>query len=35
MRDWYAQALRETFRDEPHEAEILQMGSVLEDLRVN
>ncbi len=35
MRDWYAQALRETFRDEPHEAEILQMGSVLEDLRLS
>ncbi len=35
MRAWYADALRETFRDEPHENEILQMGSVLQDLRLN
>ncbi len=35
MRDWYADALRESFRDEPHEHEILQMGSVLQDLRLN
>ena len=34
MRDWYAAALAETLRDWPHETEILQMGSVLEDLRV-
>jgi glutathione S-transferase len=33
MRDWYADALQETLRDEPHETEIRQMGSVLEDLR--
>ncbi len=35
MRAWYADALRETFRDEPHESEIFQMGSVLQDLRLN
>jgi len=33
MRDWYAAALKETLRDWPHETEILQMGSVLKDLR--
>jgi glutathione S-transferase len=33
MRDWYAAALQETLRDWPHETEILQMGSVLKDLR--
>jgi glutathione S-transferase len=33
MRAWYADALEETFRDEPHEQETLQVGSVLEDLR--
>jgi glutathione S-transferase len=33
MREWYAAALKERFRDEPHEEEILGMGSVLEDLR--
>jgi glutathione S-transferase len=33
MRSWYADALLEKFRDEPHEREILQMGSVIEDLR--
>ena len=35
MRDWYAAALDETFRDAPHEEEILQMGSVTQDLRKN
>ena len=35
MRDWYAAALREKFRDEPHEQEIQQMGTVLEDRREN
>jgi len=35
MRDWYADALRETFRDEAHENEVLQMASVLQDLRLN
>jgi glutathione S-transferase len=33
MRQWYAEALRERLRDEPHEAEMFQMGSVVEDLR--
>jgi glutathione S-transferase len=35
MRDWYADALKEKFRDEPHEDEIRQMGTVLEDLRAS
>jgi|SRR5882757_6896315 len=33
MRDWYAEALKEKFRDQPHEDEMLRMGSVLQDLR--
>jgi glutathione S-transferase len=33
MREWYADALKEKFRDEPHETEMLQIGSVVEDLR--
>jgi hypothetical protein len=33
MRDWYAAALAETMRDLPHEAEIRDMGEVVEDLR--
>lgn len=33
MREWYAQALAETFRDEPHEVEILAAGRLLADLR--
>jgi glutathione S-transferase len=33
MREWHTAALREKFRDPPHDAEILQMGTVLEDLR--
>jgi glutathione S-transferase len=33
MRDWYAAALAETWRDAEHEAEITISGSVLEDLR--
>lgn len=33
MRDWYADALQETLRDQPHEEEVLQFGTVLEDLR--
>jgi len=33
MRDWYAAALGETFRDQPHEDEMQRVGSVLEDLR--
>ena len=34
MKEWYAAGLKEPFRDEPHEQEILQMGSVVADLRV-
>jgi glutathione S-transferase len=33
MREWYAAALRETMRDEPHDAELAQFGTVVEDLR--
>jgi glutathione S-transferase len=33
MRAWYAAALEEKTRDLPHEAEILQSSTVLEDLR--
>lgn len=33
MRDWYAAALRETMRDEPHDAEMAQFGTVVQDLR--
>ena len=33
MREWYADALQETLRDPPHEEEVLQFGTVLEDLR--
>lgn len=33
MREWYAQALAETFRDEPHELELLAAGRLLADLR--
>ena len=33
MREWYAGALKEKERDEPHEVELLQIGSVLQDFR--
>jgi len=33
MQRWYAAALKETFRDEPHEAWVPTLGTVLEDLR--
>jgi glutathione S-transferase len=33
MRQWYAAALAENFRDAPHEAEMLEMATVIEDLR--
>jgi len=33
MRQWYTDALRETFRDEPHEQETLRIGTILSDLR--
>jgi glutathione S-transferase len=33
MREWYADALKETLRDQPHDDEVSQVGRVLEDLR--
>ncbi len=33
LRTWYAEALREPWRDLPHEAEIEQFGRVLQDFR--
>jgi glutathione S-transferase len=33
MRRWYQEALREPWRDEPHEADIARAGVLLEDLR--
>jgi glutathione S-transferase len=33
MRAWYEDALTETWRDAAHEAEILQYGKVIQDLR--
>lgn len=33
MQDWYADALKERFRDAPHEAEMLDRTIVLEDRR--
>jgi glutathione S-transferase len=33
MRQWYAAALAERFRDAPHEAEMLELATVIEDLR--
>jgi glutathione S-transferase len=33
MREWYAAALLETFRDEPHELELRRAGNVTLDLR--
>jgi glutathione S-transferase len=33
MREWYARALEETFRDTPHEEEMLRGGHVLDDYR--
>jgi glutathione S-transferase len=33
MREWYAAALAETFRDDEHEKEILRNGVLLDDLR--
>jgi glutathione S-transferase len=33
MRAWYADALAEKFRDDPHESEILEMSTVIEDFR--
>jgi len=33
MTDWYAAALKETWREKAHEAEALEVGTVLQDLR--
>jgi glutathione S-transferase len=33
MRAWYEEALREKWRDAPHDAEVEQLGAVIEDLR--
>lgn len=33
MQEWYAAGLAERFRDEPHEQEILRMGTMIQDLR--
>jgi glutathione S-transferase len=33
MQTWYADALAETLRDPPHDAEVLRIGSLLQDLR--
>jgi glutathione S-transferase len=33
MRDWYESALAETWRDQPHDADVLRFGTVLQDLR--
>jgi glutathione S-transferase len=33
MRDWYAAALAEPWRDEPHEADIAAAGTITQDLR--
>jgi glutathione S-transferase len=35
MREWYASALAETWRDAPHEVDMTQLGTVLQDLRAN
>lgn len=33
MQQWYAEGLAETIRDEPHDDEIPQVGTLVEDLR--
>jgi glutathione S-transferase len=33
MQEWYAAALHEVLRDEPHDAQLSQFGTVLQDLR--
>jgi len=35
MREWYADALQETLRDQAHDDEIAQCGELLEDLRAS
>ncbi len=34
MREWYAAALRERWRDPAHEEDVARSGTLLEDLRV-
>jgi glutathione S-transferase len=33
LREWYADAIKETFRDAPHDAEVEAAGEVVEDVR--
>ena len=33
MKKWYDAALKEPFRDGPHEAEIPRFGKIVKDLR--
>ena len=33
MKQWYAEAIAETFRDQGHEADLEKFGTVLEDIR--
>ena len=35
LREWYADALKETLRDVPHDEEIVRAGRVLQDLRAS
>ncbi len=35
MKEWYEAGIKETIRDLPHEKEIMQMGTVLQDLRAS
>ncbi len=35
MRQWYADALAEDFRDPPHDAELVEYGVLLQDLRAS
>jgi glutathione S-transferase len=35
MKAWYEAGIKETIRDLPHEKEIMQMGTVLQDLRAS
>jgi glutathione S-transferase len=35
MQAWYEEALREKWRDEPHDSEIEHLGAVIEDLRAS
>ncbi|HEX3847290.1 MAG TPA: glutathione S-transferase family protein [Steroidobacteraceae bacterium] len=33
LREWYADGIKEKFRDAPHDAEVLAVGEVIEDVR--